>query len=503
MEGPVQTAEAEIIKLAIMAVGGQGGGVLTGWIEALALAHGWQVQATAVAGVAQRTGATIYYVEMAPEGGKAPVFSLAPAAGDIDVLIAAEWMEAGRAILRGFVTPDRTTVIASTHRALAVSEKVVPGDGMATSDEVAAALDLAGRTVIAFDMQTPAVAAGSVISASLFGALAASGTLPFDPEAFRTVIRSGGRGVDQSLAAFDAGLAGPQPEAAAPEIDPAPIDPVGPTEMRADWDEIFTRARAMPVAEMALHGLRKVVDFQDTAYGAEYLDRLDRVLALDHAPYTLGETAAKYIANAMAYDDVIRVADLKTRPGRVRRISDEMAVGERALHVTEFMHPGIREMTGLLPAGLGDWLEARPRLSAWIDRRINHGRQIRTDTIRGFAMLWLIAGRRKHRRGTLRHRIETAHLEEWLDLACTTAPQNYDLAVEILACRRLIKGYSDTHDRAQSKYSRVIGALAVLEGRDDAADWLRRLREAALQDEKGDALNGALKTIASFATEAA
>ncbi len=503
MEGPVQTAEAEIIKLAIMAVGGQGGGVLTGWIEALALTHGWQVQATAVAGVAQRTGATIYYVEMAPEGGKAPVFSLAPAAGDIDVLIAAEWMEAGRAILRGFVTPDRTTVIASTHRALAVSEKVVPGDGMATSDEVAAALDLAGRTVIAFDMQTPAVAAGSVISASLFGALAASGTLPFDPEAFRTVIRSGGRGVDQSLAAFDAGLAGPQPEAAAPDIDPPPIDPVGPTEMRADWDEIVTRARAMPVAEMALHGLRKVVDFQDTAYGAEYLDRLDRVLALDHAPYTLGETAAKYIANAMAYDDVIRVADLKTCPGRVRRISDEMAVGERTLHVTEFMHPGIREMTGLLPAGLGDWLEARPRLSAWIDRRINHGRQIRTDTIRGFAMLWLIAGRRKHRRGTLRHRIETAHLEEWLDLACTTAPQNYDLAVEILACRRLIKGYSDTHDRAQSKYSRVIGALAVLEGRDDAADWLRRLREAALQDEKGDALNGALKTIASFATEAA
>ena len=49
-----------IIKLAVLAVGGQGGGVLTGWIERLARAQGYACQATSVAGVAQRTGATIY-----------------------------------------------------------------------------------------------------------------------------------------------------------------------------------------------------------------------------------------------------------------------------------------------------------------------------------------------------------------------------------------------------------------------------------------------------------
>ena len=57
-----------IIKLAVMAVGGQGGGVLTGWIETLARGQGYACQATSVAGVAQRTGATIYYIEMAPGG---------------------------------------------------------------------------------------------------------------------------------------------------------------------------------------------------------------------------------------------------------------------------------------------------------------------------------------------------------------------------------------------------------------------------------------------------
>ncbi len=112
-----------ILKLAIYAVGGQGGGVLTGWIETLARAQGYAVQATSVAGVSQRTGATIYYLEMAPDSGHPPIFSLMPAAGDVDVMIAAEWMEAGRAMIRGFVTPDRTTLIASTHRNLAVSKR--------------------------------------------------------------------------------------------------------------------------------------------------------------------------------------------------------------------------------------------------------------------------------------------------------------------------------------------------------------------------------------------
>jgi indolepyruvate ferredoxin oxidoreductase beta subunit len=150
----------QIIKLAIMAVGGQGGGVLTNWIEDCAHRNGYVVQATSVAGVAQRTGATIYYMEMAPAQERAPVFSLLPAAGDVDILVAAEMMEAGRAIMRGFVTPDRTTLIASSHRALAVSEKTVPGDGIANSEEVIAAAEIAAQRFIAFDMEKMAVDAG-------------------------------------------------------------------------------------------------------------------------------------------------------------------------------------------------------------------------------------------------------------------------------------------------------------------------------------------------------
>ena len=60
-----------------------------------------------------------------------------------------------------------------------------------------------------------------------------------------------------------------------------------------------------------------------------------------------------------------------------------------------------------------------------------------------------------------------------------------------------IKGYSDTHARGESKFDRVMGAVPVL-GRSDGADWMRRLRDAALLDENGIALDDALKTIATL-----
>lgn len=494
-----------IIKLAVMAVGGQGGGVLSGWIEAMARANGYACQSTSVAGVAQRTGATIYYIEMAPLGAAAPVFSLAPAAGDVDILIAAEMMEAGRAIMRGFVTPDRTVLIASTHRALAVSEKSNPGDGIANAAEVVAAAEIAARRVILADLEALALAQGSVISASLFGALAGSGALPFPRAAYEAAIAAQGKGVEPSLRAFAAGFAAA--EGAAPVTAQASSPPrslSGPPKLLAAWRALEVRVAALPapVAALARPGLRKVVDFQDIAYGAEYLDRVEAVLARDTAArdQALTAQAAKYIANAMAYDDMIRVADLKTRPARLARIRDEMGVTDaHLLQLTEFFHPRAEEIIGLLPARLGARWQANPRAVARIDRLFNKGRRLRSDSLRAFLMLYLLGGLRRWRRRTLRHAEEVAHLDRWLAVALAHLPQDYALAVEVIRCRRLIKGYSDTHARGQSKFDRVLAGIALVAGRPDAADWARRLREAALQDEAGLALDGALQTIRSFA----
>ncbi len=488
----------DVIKLAIMAVGGQGGGVLTGWIEALARARGYACQATSVAGVAQRTGATIYYLELARAEHGQPVFALAPAAGDVDILIAAELMEAGRAVMRGFVSPDRTVLIASSHRALTVSEKAVPGDGIASASDVHAAAEVAAARYVSFDMERLAVENGAVISAVLFGALAASECLPFPKESYEDAIRSGSTGVEASLRAFNAGFDaccdGNDTAASAEAPDGRMPDVAGPGHLRERWTELARRTDGLPAPArpLAIAGLRKVVEFMDLDYGEEYLERLIPFAACDTGAddHALTKSAAKYIANAMAYDDVIRVADFKTRESRANRIAKEM--GARTDHVlllTEFLHPRAEDIVGLLPAGLGRKLEEDARALAWIGRRLAKGRRLRSDRLGPFLLLYMLGGLKRYRRRTRRHAVEQAHLDRWLGRACEAATEDSALASEVLCCRRLVKGYSDTRTRGLSKFDRVTGMVERVAGRADAADWIRRLREAALQEEGSDGLD--------------
>ncbi len=497
------------ISVAVLAIGGQGGGVLMDWIVALAESQGWIAQSTSVPGVAQRTGATIYYVEMIKPhpNGIYPILALMPSPGDVDVVIGAELMEAGRAIQRGLVAPDRTTLIISSHRSFAVQEKIAPGDGIAEAGKVYDAARIAAKRVIAFDMAALAEQAGGAISAVLFGALARSNTLPFGRDAYEATIRASGISVAASLQAFAAGYN----HAAADVAIPPPSGVAGhgktTTELASighpGFDELVALARSrFPAAAHAMlaAGLRRVVDFQDIAYGHEYLDLVASLLPFErNGEPALTIAAAKYVAVAMAYDDVFRVADLKTRASRFARVRAELHTSAGQLvHTSEYMHPGMAEVIGALPAGLGRWLEASPRLFRALDRFVNKGRRIRTTTIHGFMALYIVAGMRRFRRGTLRHARETAHRDAWLNSARDVAARDYDLAVEIIGLRRLVKGYSDTHARGVSKFDKALVAASRLNGRPDAADWVRRLRQAALADEEGKALDGALATINSF-----
>lgn len=503
MSQPNPKSLDKVIKLAIMAVGGQGGGVLTSWIESVARNNGYVAQATSVAGVSQRTGATIYYIEMAPESDQTPVFSLVPSAGDVDIMIASELMEVGRSILRQFVTPERTTLIGSTHRMLAVSEKMTPGDGIANADKVIAAAKRASAHLVLFDMEQLATSNGSVISSSLLGALAGSGALPFPRDAYEQAIKDSKKGVEASLRAFSAGFdaaTGALSSASTPTptaLSLAWADGAGEAH-KSDWQTLGQEVKKLPESAqaMAWHGLYKVVDFQDLAYGREYLDKLLDIARQDDPAkgHLLTREAAKYLAQAMAYDDVIRVADLKTRAGRTQRIRREMNVADQhLLQTTEFMHPRAEEITSLLPVGLGQWLEKQPWWMNGLSRLFRKGKRYRSDGLRAFVTLYLLGGLRgRYRLKTLRHAVEKAHCERWLNIALSLKASNYDLAVEVLRCRRLIKGYSDTHERGLSKFDQVMGAVASLAIRADGAHWLRQLREAALKDEKGEAMQSVL-----------
>ncbi|MEN3349786.1 MAG: indolepyruvate ferredoxin oxidoreductase, beta subunit [Bradyrhizobium sp.] len=505
----VGLSQARPISVAVLAMGGQGGGVLVDWIVALAERRGWYAQSTSVPGVAQRTGATIYYIEMiAPDAGRPdrhPVLSLMPAPGKVDIVIGAELMEAGRAILRGLVSPDRTLLIGSSHRSLAVIEKTAPGDGTADASQVYDAANVAANRFIAFDMAEIADATGSAVSAVLFGALAGAAALPFTTEDFEATIRAAGVGVDGSLRAFTAGRERAVTELKRdPKIKPAPKPPLGKRYPKLvpignpDYDALVARARHLP-AELhgiVAAGLQRVVDFQDVGYGQDYLTRLE---AMPRDATGLQQAFAKYLAIAMAYDDVIRVADLKTRAGRFDRVRREARAGdEQVLAITEFFHPRIEEMAGLLPPRLGEKLERSARLARLIDR----GRKLRTTAPSSFLLLYCVAGLRRFRRGTLRYAREMRHLDDWAQRIRKFAAQDVALATAVCEARRLVGGYSDTHSRGETKFDKVMRVADRLAGRRDAAEWVQRLTKVALKDAEGTELDGALRTVETLFEDA-
>jgi indolepyruvate ferredoxin oxidoreductase, beta subunit len=491
------------IKLTIAALGGQGGGVLADWLIEIAEAEGYLAQSTSVPGVAQRTGATIYYLEFFPRAaaeraGRDPVMALMPVSGDVDCVLASELAEAGRAIQRGLVTPDRTTLISSTHRSYAIGEKSAMGQGAVDTEQLTELVRSQAKRLVLFDMEETAERHQSVISSVLLGALCGSGVLPFRKQTFQDEIQKSGIAVKANLAAFedacqlaqrgDSGFTGkatPKSWREVPEQSRTPA-----------LQPLLDRVRRLPsaVQPLVLEGARRTIDYQDPAYAALFLDRIERIATLearsraDVRSYALLEATARSLALWMTFEDTIRVADLKTRASRFVRVRDEIRADPGQLFgITEVMKPRVEEIAGTLPAALGRWVLGSPRLSGWLSRWTG-GKQIRTSTVGGFLVLHLLGGFKRWRRSTLRFQEENARIEEWLGRIEQLAVDHYSLAVELARAQKLVKGYGETHERGWRNFTALVGQLEFLAARSDGAALLSRLQDAALADEEGEAL---------------
>ena len=498
-ERQAQVAGVRPITIAVVALGGEGGGVLADWIVDLAQHGGYLAQATSVPGVAQRTGATVYYVELFPKAqadGREPVLALMPVPGDVDVVLASELMEAARAVERGFVSPEKTLLIASTHRVFAMTEKIALADGREDPAALLAACRDAARALVAFDMAALADATGSVLSAVLFGALAGSGALPFPRTAFEAAIRRGQVGVNSSLAAFAAGF-----EAAHEGQAPVPVaasfegarDASRAVRDLVDAARDFSgEARAVVIAAIA-----RLDDYQDTGYARHFLARLARFQDIerqhgDGSGRLLAETA-RQLALGMAYEDTIRVADLKIRSSRFARVREEAQIKDgQILQIAEFFHPRTQEIADTLPAALGRWLLRTRWARGLVDRATRKGRVVKTTSIGGFLLLYALAKLKPLRRRSLRFATEQAVLANWLNLVAATARADYPLAVQIARMRSLVKGYGETHERGQAKFDKLVVVVPRLLGRSNSSATLEALIKAALADEDGQALDKAI-----------
>ncbi len=494
------------IRIVIAALGGEGGGVLGKWIADMAARQGYISQTTSVPGVAQRTGATIYYIELFPgdlakSASMAPVMSMFPTPGDVDIVICSEIVEAGRMIQRGFVTPGRTTLISSTHRVYGIAEKEAMGDGVGDKNAIVTVAKSSAKTFIGFDMQATASRFDSVINSALFGALAEAGVLPFDRSAFEETITLGKIAVENNLRTFAASydLAEAQQTGVSvvePEIvDPGTTDtgfqlPRGTTEQ---GQAIIVRVATFPECchETLYLGVEKLVNYQDYRYAHLYLDRLHKLVRFtsDVRYQLLGETA-RFLALWMAFEDLPRVAQLKISGERFAGFREEVkADADQLLGMVEFLHPGVEEFCGVMPARMGRYVQNSSFFSKVLGVFAGP-RHVRTNSVYGYCMFYFMAKLRIIRRASLVYQIEQSHIENWLAAIYKTAETDYDSALELARCGRLIKGYSATRERGNSNLQKIL----KLYGKKSTPEavLIEQARKAALADDEGRAFSALL-----------
>ena len=495
------------ISILIAGLGGEGGGVLTQWLVELATRAGYPAQSTSIPGVAQRTGATTYYVEVHPQPsskleGRRPVLGLAPVPGEVDLFVASELLEAARHVQSGLISPERTLLISSTHRSLTTAERMEPGDGRVDGAHLLDLLQRFSRRCIAFDMNTIAREAGTVPSAVMFGALAAANVLPFARDTWESVVRDSGRGVEASLRGFAraweaAQTTAPTPTPALSAPESGPSSPSAATRNAPEVDAFPDQVRNLIAA-----GLERVTDFQDADYGRQYLERLSRIHEIErgidpdgqHGFALTGETA-RFLALWMAFDDIVRVARLKCSATRFARVRTEVrAADEDLVHIVDLFKPGIPEIAGLLPASIAAWLKrVDTRRRAAGKPALELALHLRTSSVLGFSALRLIAGLRGLRRKGTRFAEEQRLIQQWLAHIEQCARESWACAHEVALCARLIKGYGATNERGKTNLLHILEHLAAAPfPAGEKASLIRRAREAALADEAGNALDGVL-----------
>lgn len=486
------------ITLLISALGGEGGGVLTNWIVAAAESVGYPAQSTSIPGVAQRTGSTTYYVEIMAEAeaenrGRRPVFALTPGIGDIDLFVASELLEANRAVAAGYVTANRTTVISSNHRQYLISEKVAMGDGRLDSQKLAATIAANARARTLLDIDDLARKSGAMTNSVMLGLIAGSGLLPIASDVFERAIAAEGKGVDANLRGFRAGLAALGPATASDaKIDATSQDgaPAGVDHSVTDHSVMDLPAAARAFASEAV---RRLSAYQDDDYARLYLERLREVCAAipatDEGGLVARETA-RHLALRMAYDDVVRVAELKIEPGRLAEIRSSRSVkSDEPLVLHEFLKPGLEELCALLPPFLGRPIIRAAERRGWRDR-LSWGMKVQTLSVLGYLQLWTLSRLKRFRRRSMRFADEQEWIGAWLDDIRAAVAVSAPLAAEIAACAGLIKGYGETHRRGIASYGTIRAEVIrpALDGEIPSAravDAVMNARVAALADPNG------------------
>jgi indolepyruvate ferredoxin oxidoreductase beta subunit len=461
---------AEIKSVILAAVGGQGGGVLTEWIVTAAQLSGYEAQSISMPGMSQRGGATNLYLEIAipglAAGSDEVVFSQYPFPGQVDVVVSQEYLELGRVLQAGY-TSERSTVVGSSHRLFAITEKL-PLWGGRTEAEALTELGRAfSGNFVVFDALDVARQHGMdelAVNAILLGALAASHALPIARDTYERAVRDTEIGVEANLAAFRIGYdfvesGGHLVSREKRELAPVDLVQANASRLRhaerAGYLELIARADEKYPAELQdvlAEALYQLTDYQDAAYAARLLDYLDDVRALEPAGRSeLSRQFVKHITPLLTYEDVIRVASFKTDPERFEKIRRDFNVKQGDVYVVhDFFDPDLEELYGILPNGLVK-LFARPQEhhENGAEKQTTLPFKANVHSVTGAFPMWLLKRFRSWRLRSFRYAHEMRFVDEYRTWVAEFAPIDYNLACLVARTGQMVKGYGRVRRRTR------------------------------------------------------
>jgi indolepyruvate ferredoxin oxidoreductase beta subunit len=474
------------------------------------------------------------------------VFNLSPVPGALDALVSSELLETARQASNGMLSAERTLVLSSSARTLTTLERMAPGDGRLDDASLCQLVASFSREHLVLDMAGLARQHGTVVSAVMLGAIAGSGLLPFQRHHFEEAVKAGGgssTATQASLKGFAAALeevasartrgafvaqmlgTGAAPTKAQPtNALPAPAPAGEPSNAASGAGQrLLAGDKRFPEAlhPLLALGSDRLIAYQGASYAHLYLDRVAGMLQAEQAQaavaapmpvlsaeqWPITQEVARGLAVWMAFDDVIRVAELKSRSARLQRVRDEVrASPQDVLKVYDHFKPGVPEFAALLPPAL-----AR-RLLAWDARRQARGLaawalplKIGTHTVTGVLALRALGLLKPLRQLGSRWAAEQGLIEQWLEAVRNGTRQHAQLGLELARCCRLVKGFGGTHDRGREQLLHIIQHLAsstltaqasqvapVVRAA-QAAEAVATTREAALADGSGKALADALR----------
>lgn len=484
--------KSDLIRILIPAVGGQGGGVLTEWVVQAFFLEDFDAQGISLPGLSQRGGSTVYYLEAHPKPeseDKSIIFAQFPVPGEVDIILAQEFLELGRALELGYGS-GKTTIVTSSHRIYSTLEKMPIGSGIYSDEnlrKLAGGFSSRFIELNALELSKKNGMDELAVNAILLGALSASGAVPLDKQSFIRSIKMVGVAVNASLKAFEVGW------------EYAHSGNESNADLSAEWagfikeredklegkekDEYLSRISNIEseysanLREILAESIYRLIDYQDLSYADKYLNEVNTVKTIDSntkgTTFKLTELFAKNLALLMSYEDGIRVAELKIKSDRFKRIREEMRVrDDQVFHVVDYLKPDAEEIYGLLPnvlvAPVLSFTQTRLFKKIWHRKKpLTMGQTPVTNSFGGYLRLWTLTKIKFLRPYSFRYKKEYKLIKAYRDAINKYASYDYKLACLVAKSAQMVKGYGKVRRRTMDSFYRfldnIISPLAEYE----------------------------------------